>query len=147
MILFFSLSLLPVHPFCPSHFFLSLSGCCTCKQIKIKRKTCLQTNWCTRRRSTSRSQTIWTRLSQNSRHTRRTNKALLLPLLYSTTTAIHFRFENKNKTEQTLFFREFVSLFCCCCCCYCVWWTFDCCLDPLFHYLSFRNALHLFSLL
>jgi hypothetical protein len=46
-----------------------------------------QTSWCTRRRSTSQSQTIWTRLSQNSRRTRDINNATAP----STTTTIHFR--------------------------------------------------------
>jgi hypothetical protein len=54
--------------------------------------TCLyqqQTSWCTRRRSTSQSQTIWTRLSQNSRRTRDINNATAP----STTTTIHFRLD------------------------------------------------------
>ena len=48
-----------------------------------------QTSWCTRRRSTSQSQTIWTRLSQNSRRTRDINNATAP----STTTTIHFRLD------------------------------------------------------
>ena len=43
----------------------------------------LQTSWSTRRRSTSLSQTIWTRLSQNFRHTRAINA--------TATTTNHFR--------------------------------------------------------
>ena len=53
--------------------------------------TCLyeqQTSWCTRRRSTSQSQTIWTRLSQNSRRTRDIVNATA-----PSTTTIHFRLD------------------------------------------------------
>ena len=62
----------------------------------------IQTSWCTRRRSTRQSQTIWTRLSQNSRHTRDINNATAPST--TTTTTIHFRLDSTRKLYISLLF-------------------------------------------
>ena len=66
-----------------------------------------QTSWCTRRRSTSLSQTIWTRLSQNSRHTKKLVDASATCTTNITATnntaaaTIHSRLEfNRQKTQK-----------------------------------------------
>lgn len=64
----------------------------------------IQTSWCTRRRSTRQSQTIWTRLSQNSRHTRDINNATAPS---TTTTTIHFRLDSTRKLYLQLTFLKF----------------------------------------
>ena len=105
---FFVPSLAPTAP-----FFCEISGSkkSNKKQI-VKTKsanasTRQQTSWCTRRRSTSLSQTIWTRLSQNSRHTKKLVDASATCTTNITATnntaaaTIHSRLEfNRQKTQK-----------------------------------------------